>query len=215
MEEYYEGRPALSKEIWVLRMSVKMYGHEKRDTLNQTSQRDELILTCHDDVEDAGRSLLPDSVFGGAEKGPVVHGVLGSVAQLAHPALAHGPHVGHPEHHTVRRTGGWRGGNDGWGSWNVIVITGSKKPASTYKYCRTLISALAVNYKWLWDMMEAWLTGLPAGRLILPPQKTFCWMALQGLTVLTSTLSFFILYFDRIMTNYPGEAQSHLLCKSE
>ena len=102
MEEYYEGRPALSKEIWVLRMPVKMYGHEKRGH----TQRDELILTCHDDMEDAGRSLLPDSVLGGAEKGPVVHGVLGSVAQLAHPALADRPHVGHPEHQTVRGTGG-------------------------------------------------------------------------------------------------------------
>ena len=78
----------------------------RRETHTQPGLTEGLILTCHDDVEDAGRSLLPDRVFGGAEKGPVVHGVLGSVAQLAHPALAHGPHVGHPEHHTVRRTGG-------------------------------------------------------------------------------------------------------------
>ena len=52
-------------------------------------------------MEDAGLPLLPHGVGGGAEEGPVVHGVLGGVAQAALSTFALGSLVGDPEHYTV------------------------------------------------------------------------------------------------------------------
>ena len=52
-------------------------------------------------MKDAGLPLLPHGVGGGAEEGPVVHGVLGGVAQAALSTLALGSLVGDPEHCTV------------------------------------------------------------------------------------------------------------------
>ena len=60
-------------------------------------------------MKDAGLPLFPHGVRGGAEKGPVVHGVLGGVAQAALSTFALGSLVGHPGHE-ILYTGSHMGG---------------------------------------------------------------------------------------------------------